>query len=132
MGNTMKARRSNPIILINNATKSFGVLLNHVKALQEDTILDSLQKEISEKPAVWSGVILFLILFVIGSLCYLYHLIRGLSMCRKNAYNDLVKSGFFKKWIIRDLEGLIYNPSGIAEHQPEENISYTDDSSERY
>jgi hypothetical protein len=37
---------------------------------------------------------------------------RSLSISRRSAYGNLVKSDFFKKWEIRDLNGITYHPTG--------------------
>ena len=54
-------------------------------------------KEIKDKP-------------VIAWFCYCMKLFRSMSTGRESAYRDLVQSGFFKRWLIRDLYGITYNP----------------------
>ena len=60
----------------------------------------------------------FIVLGFIIVLCagYVYVICRGLILSRQNAYGKLVRSDFFTKWLIRDLDGgLTYNPSGVRQ-----------------
>ena len=76
-------------------------------------------KELKDKPIIWSAFILFVIMVVIIWFCYCLKLFRSLSATRANAYKNLVKSGFFKRWIIRDLYGITYNPSRLEDQSSE-------------
>ena len=55
-----------------------------------------------------------LVLLIIIILCVLCVKVmwRSLAISRRSAYGNLVKSDFFKKWEIRDLDGITYNPTG--------------------
>ena len=63
---------------------------------------------------VYTGLSFVLFLFIVllcGCCCkHVY------SMSRQRAYNNLVRHGFFKQWIIQDLTYLQYNPEGSANH----------------
>ena len=69
-----------------------------------------ISKELKDKPLIWSTVILFSILVILVWICYCIKLFRSMSTGRESAYRDLVQSGFFKRWLIRDLYGITYNP----------------------
>ena len=79
-----------------------------------------ISNELKDKPLIWSTVILFSILVIIVWICYCIKLFRSMSTGRESAYRDLVQSGFFKRWLIRDLYGITYNPPR-PENQNSEN-----------
>ena len=58
---------------------------------------------------------LFLFIVILCGICYKHILLRS-CLSRKTAYNDLVKHGFFQKWIIQDLSYIAYNPDGAGSH----------------
>ena len=58
-----------------------------------------------------------LVLLIIITLCVLCVKVmwKSLSISRRSAYRNLVKSDFFKNWAIRDLDGITYNPTDPSE-----------------
>ena len=72
-----------------------------------------LLRQLKDKPIIWSAFIMFDILLVMICFYNISKLLRSLSTSKQNAYRNLVRSGFFKRWLIRDLYGLTYNPTGI-------------------
>ena len=79
-----------------------------------------LLKQLKDKPIIWSAFIMFVILLVMICFYNIFKLLRSLSTSRENAYRNLVRSGFFKRWLLRDLYGLTYNPTGIENQSLED------------
>ena len=78
-------------------------------------------KELTDKPLIWMAAILFSFLVIIAWLCYCARLFRSMSTGRESAYRDLVQSEFFKRWLIRDLYGVTYNPPSPENQNLESN-----------
>lgn len=70
-------------------------------------------KQLKDKTIIWTAFIMFVILLVMICFYNIVRFLRSLSTSRENAYRNLVQSGFFKRWLLRDLYGLTYNPTGI-------------------
>ena len=100
--------------LSGNITLATHLFINKLKNEQENSFFSSIEKDIKKKPLIWSAAILFTIIIIFLCLCYVRKIIMGIRGSGENAYNNLVRSGFFKKWLIRDLNGLTYNPTGVT------------------
>ena len=76
------------------------ILINKLKEEPEKSIFRSIGEEIKEHVVIWSAAILFTIIIILVCLCYIRKIIVGIRGSGENAYNNLVRSGFFKKWLI--------------------------------
>ena len=54
---------------------------------------------------------LSLLLFMVICISWVRKSINNCFLCNKNAYKHLVKSGFFKMWLLIDVYGIMWNPT---------------------
>ena len=100
-----------------NITHVTHILINKLKKQPKKSFFWSIEDEIKKKPLIWSAAIFVIFIIILVCLCYVRKIIMGIRGSGENAYNNLVRSGFFKKWLIRDLNGLIYNATGVPRQE---------------
>ena len=108
-------------VLTGNKTKVPHILLETLSNKQMKTFSQSIADDIKKNPLIWSAAILTAIIIIIVCLCYIRSLIARIRVNGEDAYNNLVRSGFFEKWIIRDLQCLTYNARGVTRPEAQDN-----------